>query len=77
MTFLDIGQAIPGHTLVVLRKHAADIWALTEDDAAALMVDARHRPSLGSSEPTTAGGSRPVSRDSYMLTSGEPNQTTS
>ena len=54
---LDIGQATPGHTLEVPREHAADIWSLSEDDAAAIMVEAGYP-----SEPTTAGGSRPVSR---------------
>lgn len=37
VAFLDIGQATVGHTLVVPRLHATDIWALTEDDAAAVM----------------------------------------
>jgi histidine triad (HIT) family protein len=37
VAFLDIGQASPGHTLVVLRRHAPDIWSLSEDEAAAVM----------------------------------------
>ena len=37
VAFLDIGQATPGHTLVVPRKHSADIWSLSEDDAASVM----------------------------------------
>jgi len=37
VAFLDIGQVTPGHTLVVPRRHAPDIWSLTEDDAAAVM----------------------------------------
>ncbi len=37
VAFLDIGQATPGHTLVVPRKHTADIWLVTEDEASALM----------------------------------------
>ncbi len=37
VAFLDIGQATLGHTLVVPRKHTADIWALTGDEAAAVM----------------------------------------
>ena len=37
VAFLDIGQATPGHTLVVPRTHAADIWELSEDDAAMVM----------------------------------------
>jgi histidine triad (HIT) family protein len=35
--FLDIGQATPGHTLVVPRRHAPDIWSLSEDEAARIM----------------------------------------
>jgi histidine triad (HIT) family protein len=37
VAFLDIGQATPGHTLVVPRRHAPDLWSLSEDEAAALM----------------------------------------
>lgn len=37
VAFLDIGQATPGHTLVVPRMHAADIWSLSEDEAASVM----------------------------------------
>ena len=37
VAFLDIGQATPGHTLVVPKRHASDIWTLSEDEAAALM----------------------------------------
>lgn len=37
VAFLDIGQATRGHTLVVPRRHAEDIWALSEDDAVAVM----------------------------------------
>jgi histidine triad (HIT) family protein len=37
VAFLDIGQATPGHTLVVPKQHASDIWSVTEDDAAAVM----------------------------------------
>lgn len=37
VAFLDIGQATPGHTLVVSRMHAADIWSLSEDEAASVM----------------------------------------
>jgi len=37
VAFLDIGQATPGHTLVVSRRHAPDIWSVTEDEAAAVM----------------------------------------
>jgi histidine triad (HIT) family protein len=31
--FLDINPAAPGHTLVIPRSHATDIWELTDDDA--------------------------------------------
>ena len=37
IAFLDKGQVTRGHTLVVPRRHAEDIWALSEDDARALM----------------------------------------
>lgn len=36
MAFLDIGGT-EGHTLVVPRRHAADIWSLTDDEAGAVM----------------------------------------
>jgi histidine triad (HIT) family protein len=35
--FLDKGQVTRGHTLIVPRRHAEDIWALTEDEADAVM----------------------------------------
>ena len=37
VAFLDRGQATEGHTLVVPRAHASDIWAIGDDDAAAVM----------------------------------------
>ncbi|MCU0260634.1 MAG: HIT family protein [Ilumatobacteraceae bacterium] len=37
VAFLDQGQATDGHTLVVPRTHADDIWAISDDDAAAVM----------------------------------------
>jgi histidine triad (HIT) family protein len=37
VAFLDKGQVTRGHTLVVPRRHAADIWDLTEDEAQAVM----------------------------------------
>jgi histidine triad (HIT) family protein len=37
IAFLDIAQVTPGHTLVVPRRHAPDIWAMSEDDAAQVM----------------------------------------
>ncbi len=41
IAFLDRGQATPGHTLVVPRAHAADIWEISEPDAAAVMTMAK------------------------------------
>jgi histidine triad (HIT) family protein len=37
IAFLDKGQATRGHTLVVPRRHAEDIWALSEDEARDVM----------------------------------------
>jgi histidine triad (HIT) family protein len=37
VAFLDKGQVTRGHTLVVPRRHVEDIWALTEDEAHAVM----------------------------------------
>jgi histidine triad (HIT) family protein len=37
VAFLDKRHATPGHTLVVPRRHAADIWELSEDEAQAVM----------------------------------------
>ncbi len=37
VAFLDSGPATPGHTLVVSRTHAPDIWSLSEDAAASVM----------------------------------------
>lgn len=37
VAFLDRGQATAGHTLVVPRRHASDIWALSADEAATVM----------------------------------------
>lgn len=39
--FLDRGQATEGHTLVVPRQHAGDIWDIAPEDAAAVMVMAK------------------------------------
>ena len=41
VAFLDLGQATEGHTLVVPRAHAADIWEISEEDAAAVMTMAK------------------------------------
>src|SRR5438067_1746940 len=37
VAFLDKRHATRGHTLVVPRRHAADIWALSEAEAQAVM----------------------------------------
>jgi histidine triad (HIT) family protein len=37
VAFLDLGQATIGHTLVVLKRHAPDIWSLSEDEVAVVM----------------------------------------
>ena len=37
VAFLDKGAATRGHTLVVPRRHAEDIWALSEEEAQAVM----------------------------------------
>src|SRR6185436_18674664 len=36
LAFMDIGQVNPGHVLVALKKHAENVFALDEDDAAAV-----------------------------------------
>ena len=41
IAFLPTGPAARGHTLVVPRTHSADIWEITDDDAAAVMRMAR------------------------------------
>ena len=41
VAFLDRGQATEGHTLVVPRAHASDIWEISERDALAVMAMAK------------------------------------
>jgi histidine triad (HIT) family protein len=41
VAFLDRSQATEGHTLVVPRSHASDIWAISERDATAVMAMAK------------------------------------
>lgn len=36
LAFMDIGQVNPGHVLVALRAHAENLYALTDEQAAAL-----------------------------------------
>lgn len=42
LAFLDITAVMPGHTLVIPKRHAADLWAVSVEDAAAVMRTA-HR----------------------------------
>jgi histidine triad (HIT) family protein len=37
IAFLDKGHVTQGHTLVVPRRHAEDIWALSEDEVQGVM----------------------------------------
>lgn len=37
LAFMDLRQAVPGHVLVVPRRHAPDLYMLTPDEAAAAM----------------------------------------
>lgn len=37
LAFMDLRQAVPGHVLVVPRRHAPDIYALTPGEASAAM----------------------------------------
>ncbi|MFE9609911.1 HIT family protein [Streptomyces sp. NPDC006012] len=37
VAFLDNTAVMEGHTLVIPKRHAVDIWAISEDDAAAVM----------------------------------------
>jgi histidine triad (HIT) family protein len=37
VAFLDITAVIPGHTLVIPRRHSADLWEIDEAGAAAVM----------------------------------------
>ena len=41
LAFLDRGQATEGHTLVVPRAHASDIWDISEEEVTAVMVMAK------------------------------------
>lgn len=42
VAFLDRGQATEGHTLVVPRTHASDIWTVSQTDLIAVMLIAKH-----------------------------------
>lgn len=41
IAFLDIGQVNPGHVLVAIKRHAATLFDLTPDEAAATMRTAQ------------------------------------
>jgi len=53
LAFMDIGQVNPGHVLVALKKHAENIFALDEAQAAALFIAAARvaRAIRGAFEP--------------------------
>ena len=40
LAFMDINPANPGHTLVIPKQHARDVYELDEETAAAVMVTA-------------------------------------
>ncbi|MGV2915527.1 HIT family protein [Streptomyces alfalfae] len=42
IAFLDITAVMDGHTLVIPKHHAADLWQISPEDAAAVMATA-HR----------------------------------
>lgn len=46
VAFLDNTAVMEGHTLVIPRAHAADIWAVSEDDAASVMRTAHRMAAL-------------------------------
>lgn len=41
LAFLDITAVTPGHTLVIPRRHATDLWEIDEQDALAVMRTVR------------------------------------
>jgi histidine triad (HIT) family protein len=41
VSFMDINPVNPGHVLTVPRRHAVDIWELTEEEAGTLMAATR------------------------------------
>ena len=41
IAFMDIGQVNPGHVLVATRRHAATLFDITPEEAAAVMQTAR------------------------------------
>ena len=41
LAFLDITAVTDGHTLVIPKRHATDLWAIEEEDAVAVMRTVR------------------------------------
>ncbi|THF66923.1 HIT family protein [Pseudothauera nasutitermitis] len=41
LAFMDIGQCNPGHVLVAVKRHAANLLELTEEEAGAVLRTAR------------------------------------
>jgi histidine triad (HIT) family protein len=41
IAFMDMGQVNPGHVLVATRRHAAHVYDITDEEAAAVMRTAR------------------------------------
>ncbi|MFF0001159.1 HIT family protein [Streptomyces avermitilis] len=46
VAFLDNTAVMEGHTLVIPKRHAADIWEISQDDAAAVMRTAHTMAAL-------------------------------
>lgn len=46
VAFLDNTAVMEGHTLVIPKAHATDIWAVSEDDAASVMRTAHRMAAL-------------------------------
>ncbi|KAB2902275.1 MAG: HIT family protein [Burkholderiaceae bacterium] len=42
VAFMDIGQVNPGHVLVATKRHAATLFDITPEEAAAVMQTAQH-----------------------------------
>jgi histidine triad (HIT) family protein len=42
LAFMDIGQVNPGHVLVAVKQHAANLYELSDEQAAAVARAARH-----------------------------------
>ena len=55
IAFLDINPRNPGHTLVIPKRHAQDIFSIEEHDAAELMKSIK-RVAAGVQKATGTGG---------------------